>query len=100
MKHGQGYADGSEKPDTLWMPGSVNALEEAIAAGTIVLHESPALTKATSYAVLKGDGTGNRKFEKSANKTAKARIDPLVALTMAVGASEVAPPTPKKSFWA
>ena len=96
MKHGQGFSDGAEKPDLLWMPGSLNAIETMIATGKITIHESPALTKATSYAMVKSDGTGNRKFEK---KGAKARIDPLLALTMAAGASERAPPKAKKSFW-
>lgn len=96
MKHGQGFSDGAEKPDMLWMPGSLNALEEVIATGRLQIHESPALTRSTSYAVVESDGTGNRKFRK---KGAKARIDPLLALTMAVGASEKAPAKAKKSFW-
>jgi len=99
MKHGQGFSDGAEKPDMLWMPGSVNALESAIATGNISIYENPALTKATSYAVLKSDGTGNRKFEKGVNRASKARIDPLLALCMAVGAAEITPTTKKKSFW-
>jgi phage terminase large subunit-like protein len=100
MKHGQGFSDGADKPDMLWMPGSLSALEQAIATKNITIHENPALNKATAFAVVRPDGTGNRKFEKPNRKGAKTRIDPLIALTMAVGASENAPVSRKKSFWA
>ena len=75
---------GLEPPEGLWMPGSLNALEELILDRRIRLRRSPVLISACMSAAVASDEFDNRWFSK---RRATQRIDPLVALTMAVGAA-------------
>ena len=82
-------ANGQPAPEGLWMPGSLNALEELILDERIRLLANPVLVSAClSAAINDSDPFGNRWFEKS---KATQRIDPLVSLAMAVGAALSAP---------
>jgi phage terminase large subunit-like protein len=82
---------GQEAPKGLWMPGSLVALETLILEERIRLRRSPVLISAMMSATVERDAFDNRWFSK---RKAVNRIDPLVALAMAVGAAEFLP-TPK-----
>jgi phage terminase large subunit-like protein len=70
------------KESGLWMPGSVTALETLILERRIRLQKSPVLISAMMSAAIERDPFDNRWFSK---RRAVNRIDPLVALVMAVG---------------
>jgi len=70
------------KESGLWMPGSVAELEAAMLDGRIQLRGSPLLIAAMMSAAVERDAFDNRWFSK---RKAVNRIDPLVALVMAVG---------------
>lgn len=75
---------GEEPPLGLWMPGSVLELETLILEERIRLRNSPVLISAFMSAAVETDPFNNRWFSK---RRAVNRIDPLVALTMGVGAA-------------
>lgn len=75
-------ANKEEPPLGLWMPGSVKALEEAIADGRVRIRRSPLVMTALMGAALEGDAQDNRWFVKS---KASVRIDPAVAGAMSIG---------------
>lgn len=68
----------------LWMPGSKDALERVILERRIRLRKSPVLLGAMMGAVAENDPWGNSWFSK---RKATVRIDPLIALAMALGAA-------------
>lgn len=72
------------KESELWMPGSKMALETLIFERRIRLRRSPLLISAMMSAAVEGDAFGNFWFSK---RRATQRIDPLIALAMAVGAA-------------
>lgn len=84
--------DGKPIPNPLWMPGSVEALENAVleasaaerTAGRLYAAPNPVLRWNVSSAVVREDpaGTGGKVFSKA---KAKGRIDGTVASAMAVG---------------
>jgi phage terminase large subunit-like protein len=75
--------DDKEAPQGLWMPGSLAMLETLILERRITIHKNPVLISAFASAATEEDPFGNRWFSK---RKARKRIDPLVALAMAVGA--------------
>jgi phage terminase large subunit-like protein len=79
-----------EPPQGLWMPGSVLELENLILEKRIRIRRNPVLISAMMSAAVEHDAFDNRWFSK---RRAVNRIDPLVALAMAVGAatSQTAP---------
>jgi len=68
----------------LWMPGSLKELETLILEKRIRIRRSPVAISACMSATIEADAFDNRWFSK---RKATARIDPLVALAMAVGAA-------------
>lgn len=83
VEHPQGFRRGGE--DTpLWMPNSVQALENGIIEGRIRVAINPVLRYNAMSVVVRVDpaGTDNRIFDK---RKSLARIDGVVALAMAVG---------------
>lgn len=68
----------------LWMPGSLNELEQLILEKRIRLLRNPVLISACMSAATEADPFDNRWFSK---RRASQRIDPLVSLAMAVGAA-------------
>jgi phage terminase large subunit-like protein len=70
---GQGFKD---------MAPAVDALERLIEEGKLRHGSHPVLTMAASNAKVEMDAAGNRKLSK---RRSTGRIDPLVALTMAIG---------------
>lgn len=82
VRHGQGTGGGGAQERTLWMPESVNGIERVVMQGVLRVLWNPALTFASASAVLHADAAGNRKWEK---QKSTGRIDPLVALCMALG---------------
>lgn len=85
-----------KEAEGLWMPGSVRALEDLLLEKRIRLKRNPVLVSAMLSAVSEEDKWGNRWLAKvrSINK-----IDPAVALSMAVGAllgaGDVTPTAPR-----
>jgi phage terminase large subunit-like protein len=75
---------GKSHPDGLWMPGSLNELENLILERRIRIHRNPVLISAIMSAAIERDPFDNRWFSK---RRAVNRIDALVALAMAVGAA-------------
>jgi phage terminase large subunit-like protein len=79
-------AEGKEA-EGLWMPGSLNELETLILERRIRIRTSPVIISAIMGATVEEDAFANRWFSK---RKATTRIDPLVALAMAVGAATAA----------
>lgn len=83
IRHGQGFGGGASD-SVLWMPESIRKFAELILAGEFKVRKNPVLTYASASAVLAQDATGNQKWEK---RKSTGRIDPIVALSMGVGAA-------------
>lgn len=81
VKHGQQFT-GANAEDSLWMPRSVEVLEEWVLKKKIMLRKNPVLDWCSANAVLTPDPAGNRKWDK---RKATGRIDGIVALSMAAG---------------
>jgi phage terminase large subunit-like protein len=79
-------ARGDENPSGLWMPRSVQHLEELIAEQRIVIDNNPTNISCLMSASTMGDRWGN--FWLSKDKSAQ-KIDGAVALCMALGLAEV-----------
>jgi phage terminase large subunit-like protein len=90
-------ANGLEPPLGLWMPGSMAALETLILEGRIRLRSSPVLMGAIMGTQVETDPLmGNQWLSK---KKSTVRIDPAVALCMAVGAAVDGATEPEKSVY-
>lgn len=85
MIHGQGRA-GMNSKKMLWMPRSLQQLEDMILTKQIVIDDSPVTKWCSGNAAIQPDPQGNRFFVK---KALRGRIDGLVVLAMLAGASEV-----------
>lgn len=82
VEHPQGY---KRRDDVnLWMPGSVEALENLLLEGRLRVAVSPPLRAAVASATFLTSPAGLRRFEK---RKATARIDLAVAAAMACGAA-------------
>lgn len=94
VEHPQGF---KRKEDTgLWMPSSVDALENLLLEGRLRVGVNAALRSAVASAVFYTSPAGLRRFEKG---KATARIDMAVAAAMACGAaSENAQNAPSSSY--
>lgn len=79
--HGQGFLGGGSAT-ALWMPRSIDLLEDAILKKTLQVHPNPVLNWNSAAAVLAEDEAGNRKWEK---RKSTGRIDGIVALAEAIG---------------
>jgi phage terminase large subunit-like protein len=78
-------SSGKEPPLGLWMPGSIKELEALIFEKRIRIQNSPVIVSAIMSAALERDPLfDNYWFSK---RKATNRIDPVVALAMAVGAA-------------
>ena len=81
----QAKAEGLPEPGGLWMPGSIREVEMLIMDKRIRLRANPVLMTAMMAATFsKPDALGNKYLVKD---NAHRRIDPAVALCMAVGAA-------------
>jgi phage terminase large subunit-like protein len=76
--------DEREPPQGLWFPGSLAMLETLILEKRITIQKNPVVISAFAAATIEEDPFGNRWFSK---RKATKRIDPLVALAMAIGAA-------------
>ncbi len=74
----------NEKPEGLWMPGSLRLLEDALLEGRIRLRKNPVLVSAMMSAVIESDKWGNYWLAKTKSVN---KIDAAVALCMAFGAA-------------
>lgn len=85
--------------EALWMPFSKQLLEDAIIEGRIRLKANPVLVSAILSVALVGDDWDNQWFSK---RTSTQRIDPVIALAMAMGLSYIKnlPSGKKKSYLA
>jgi phage terminase large subunit-like protein len=86
QEHPQGFR--RAKDIQLWMPKSVQDLENAITEDRIRVQENPLLRWNAASTVVREDpaGTDNKIFDK---RKSRARIDGIVALAMGVGAATV-----------
>lgn len=75
-----------EKPEGLWMPGSLRILEDAMLEGRIRFKKNPVLISAMMSAVTEEDKWGNHWLAKTRSIN---KIDCAVALAMAIGAASV-----------
>lgn len=82
----QAKSSGREPPQGLWMPKSKLRLEELILDQRIRLLANPVLISACMSAAVGTDPMQNEFFQK---QKATQRIDPLISLAMAVGASDM-----------
>jgi phage terminase large subunit-like protein len=89
--HGQGKY-GMNSKNILWMPRSLQILEDKILAGEIVIDENPVTKWCSGNAAVEPDAQGNRWFSK---KRSRGRIDGLSAMAMAVGAATHVDTSPK-----
>jgi len=71
-----------EKEVYLWMPDSINKLEEAIYDGRLRVQKNPLLDSMAASVTYAENRTGHRMFDK---EKAHGRIDGMVSLAMAVG---------------
>lgn len=74
-----------EQENPLWMPRSIEHLEELVHSRRLRVQCSPALRSSVAGAVFLTSPAGLHRFDKA---KATQRIDLLIALTMAVGAAE------------
>jgi phage terminase large subunit-like protein len=81
LKKGRALVEGGEG---LWMPGSVRILEDAILEKRIRLKRNPVLISAMMSAVPEEDKWGNHWLAKTRSIN---KIDAVIALAMAIGAS-------------
>lgn len=91
-------AAGEDPPLGLWMPGSMAALETLILEGRIRIRRSPVILSAIMGTYVETDPLmGNQWLSK---KKSTLKIDPAIALCMAVGAAvDGAPRAEPPSFW-
>ena len=82
VRHPQGTFHSSDSK--LWMPRSIGEMEAGLLDGRLLIEQSPLLRAACGGAVLYEDSSGNRRWRKGKHT---ARIDPLVSMSMAVGAA-------------
>lgn len=94
IPHGQGFYKAADSG--LWMPRSIELLEDGIAKGTLKIKPNPALNFAAASAVHESDPKANRVYTK---RRSKGRIDGVVALAMARGLSDLGDGDEGKSFW-
>lgn len=95
----QAKLEGKEPPLGLWMPGSIKELESLIFEKRIRIKKNPVIISAIMSAALERDPLfDNYWFSK---RKATNRIDPVVALAMAVGAAtgNIAESEPQESPW-
>jgi phage terminase large subunit-like protein len=88
-KDGEVVRDGGKKVENpLWMPNSVQLLENAIIEQRIRVHVNPLLRLNIGSVVVRQDpaGTDNKILDK---KKSTSRIDGVVALAMAVGVANM-----------
>lgn len=95
VPHGQGLRIAFQDKQ-LSMPTSVEALEDRLRLGTLVIDANPINTSCASNAAPISDATGNRAFDKNRSR---GRIDGLITLAMAVGAADMKTPKAKESVY-
>lgn len=93
VPHGQGLRIAFQDKQ-LSMPTSVEAMEDRLRLGTLVIDANPINTACASNAAPISDATGNRAFDK---QRSRGRIDGLITIAMAVGAADMKSPKPKKA---
>ena len=89
VPHPQGFVAGAKgvhkntgKRKSLWMPKSIDETEEVIYNKQLNVLYNPCLRMAALGITAISDASSNRRFNKL---TAITRIDPMIALTMAIG---------------
>ena len=75
-------APGGEREVFLWMPDSINKLEESIYDGRLTVAQNPLLDSMAASVTYAENRTGHRMFDK---EKAHGRIDGMVSLAMATG---------------
>ncbi|MEL7513662.1 MAG: terminase TerL endonuclease subunit [Pseudomonadota bacterium] len=83
-----------EKEIFLWMPDSINKLEEAIGDGRLTVAQNPLLDSMAASVTYAENRTGHRMFDK---EKAHGRIDGMVSLAMSAGMALCRERTPDDS---
>lgn len=91
VEHPQGF--NKRKGVDLWMPQSIDLLEELVLERRLRVKVSPPLRAAVMAARFEVSPAGLRRFSKA---RATGRIDPVLALTMGLAAAAMAKPKEKK----
>ena len=94
VEHPQGWNRRKDTP--LWMPGSIEQLEELILQGRIRVQVSPMIRSAVSGATFLTSPANLRRFDKI---RATQRIDAVIAITMAIGHLMRAPEGEEESVY-
>jgi phage terminase large subunit-like protein len=94
IPHAQGFS--RTQKSALYMPRSIEILEQAIFAHEIEILANPVLAWNSASAVLEMDPKGNRIFQK---RKSTGRIDGLVALAMAAGCAHEEDPNAALEEW-
>lgn len=84
VTHAQGTRVSFEERQ-LCMPHSIGRMSDKILSGQIVIEDNKLTTVCASNTIIVMDGTGNQAFDK---KRSRGRIDGMVSMVMAVGASK------------
>jgi phage terminase large subunit-like protein len=88
---------GEELEVALWMPDSINKLEEAIYDGRLQVAQNPLLDSMAASVTYAENRTGHRMFDK---ERAHGRIDGMVSLAMATGMALCRDRSTPSSPWA
>jgi phage terminase large subunit-like protein len=94
VEHPQGW--NRRRSTKLWMPGSVQLLEDLIEEDRLRVEASPVMRAAIAGARFLTSPAELKRFDKS---KATQRIDPLIALTQAIGAWGLTDTMDKPSVW-
>ncbi len=104
--HPQGYqkrildkdpnAPEGEKEIYLWMPDSINKLEEALGDGRLQIAQNPLLDSMAASVTYAENRSGYRMFDK---EKAHGRIDGMVSLAMSIGMALCRDRAPEVSPW-
>jgi phage terminase large subunit-like protein len=92
-EHNKKLKVGEKPKPSMWMPHSVELLEQAVLSGNFHFKHNPCLTDNSASAVLVPDSKNNRIFDK---RKSRGRIDGIVTTAMAIGFLNDKPPPPKK----
>ena len=84
VPHSQGFERSRAGAETrsLWMPGSINVVEELVSGKLLTVSSSPVLNYAINGVLVKANEQARRMFLK---RKSVAKIDVLVSLTMGLG---------------
>jgi phage terminase large subunit-like protein len=94
VAHPQGFRRSTESG--LWMPASIEKMEECVVEERLRVNENPVLTWNIAGVYMEESPEGNQKFHK---RKSKNKIDGAVAKAMAIGLATNPPPEKKQDSY-